>query len=199
VPKSRSSWLNLPHLDHLTVAKVLCVKVQFLEFGGHGPLSPLCIHHWTCGCGVLGVLDKAGINPGISFSYSSDLRNCKFTINCGVNYNFLIYSKFTSLPRRYQDVRVSRQDRDVGLMASRRHRDVSATSPRWYWDETFKTTSRDVRAAWLQLQLYNVYAYIGTLLWVCIYLSWSVFKSATALVIQTKPTRSVRFSMWYQL
>jgi len=39
----QSTQINLPYLDHLTVAKGFewCVKVQFLEFGGHGPLSPL--------------------------------------------------------------------------------------------------------------------------------------------------------------
>jgi len=53
-----------------------------------------------------------------------------------------------------------RRDGDIGVMVSRR--DVIATSPRRDWDETFKTTSRDVRSRRrssrgpIQLQLCNV-------------------------------------------
>jgi len=50
--------------------------------------------------------------------------------------------------RRYRDVWVSRRrrDRHVGVSRPRWDQDISATSPRGDWDETFKTTSRDVRS-----------------------------------------------------
>ena len=100
-----------------------------------------------CLSGISALVSRRWIlNFHLQFSYICLIVNETYDAETETEWQYRDETETLVPPVRDDTETLEPQDRDIGVTVSRRDWDISATSPRRYRDETFKTTTRDVRS-----------------------------------------------------